>query len=106
MLVYPDLKQDQLFSMIREIKKQNNNTLKNLSLNQILDKVSELKDNYDCAICMCDMLGDKNTKLECGHEFHSVCVDPWIQANRTCPMCRKLQYPDQEYPQLQRRRAN
>ena len=43
MLVYPDLKQDQLFSMIREIKKQNNNTLKNLSLNQILDKVSELK---------------------------------------------------------------
>ena len=46
MLVYPDLKQDQLFSMIREIKKQNNNTLKNLSLNQILDKGSELKGNY------------------------------------------------------------
>ena len=46
MLVYPDLKQDQLFSMIREIKKQNNNTLKNLSLNQILDKVSELKGKY------------------------------------------------------------
>jgi len=104
--IYPDLKQDQLWSMIMEIKKQNNNTLKNLSMNQILDKVSELKDKYDCAICMCDMLGDKNTRLECGHEFHSACVDPWIQQNRTCPMCRNLEYPAQEYPQLQRRRAN
>merc|ERR1712008_427063 len=85
--IYPDLKQDQLWSMIMEIKKQNNNTLKNLSMNQILDKVSELKDKYDCAICMCDMLGDKNTRLECGHEFHSACVDPWIHQNRTCPMC-------------------
>lgn len=46
MVVYPDVTQDQLFSMIREIKKENNNTLKNLSINKILDRVSELKGNY------------------------------------------------------------
>ena len=46
MAVYPDLDCIQLYSMMRKIKKENNNTLKNLSMNQILDQVFELKGNY------------------------------------------------------------
>ena len=46
MAIYPDLDCIQLYSMMRKIKKENNNTLKDLSMNQILDQVFELKGNY------------------------------------------------------------
>uniref|UniRef100_A0A2K6MCZ8 Ring finger protein 44 n=1 Tax=Rhinopithecus bieti TaxID=61621 RepID=A0A2K6MCZ8_RHIBE len=26
--------------------------------------------------------------LPCNHEFHTKCVDKWLKANRTCPICR------------------
>ena len=46
MAIYPDLDCIQLYSIMRKIKKENNNTLKDLSMHQILDQVAELKGNY------------------------------------------------------------
>ena len=39
--VYPELTTEELSTMILNIKKENNGTLKNLTMNHILDKVSE-----------------------------------------------------------------
>ena len=39
MAIYPDLNCIQLYSMVRKIQKENNNTLKDLSMNQILDQI-------------------------------------------------------------------
>ncbi len=32
--------------------------------------------------------GDILKMLPCEHEFHSTCVDQWLNIHRTCPFCR------------------
>ncbi|CAF1251215.1 unnamed protein product [Didymodactylos carnosus] len=61
---------------------------------KILDNLSLVKlDNVDgedetCSICLNDMKKDDNVrKLDCGHIFHPLCVDPWLLDHRCCPLC-------------------
>lgn len=44
----------------------------------------------DCAICYEELgyVPYKITALDCGHSFHKVCFNSWIEINRKCPMCR------------------
>ena len=76
-----------------------------------IDQVQRMPPQQDqpwCAICHAalDEITDTNPEgstivlLRCGHEFHQLCLDPWVaspysarriheQANGpTCPMCR------------------
>lgn len=54
-----------------------------------------LNSNEDCIICFCTMNNSEkiNISLECGHSFHSDCIDTWYLNNpeefRFCPVCRK-----------------
>jgi len=42
-----------------------------------------------CAICRSFFsYGDTLRKLPCSHEFHSTCIDRWLPANNSCPLCR------------------
>uniref|UniRef100_A0A8D0L022 RING-type domain-containing protein n=1 Tax=Strix occidentalis caurina TaxID=311401 RepID=A0A8D0L022_STROC len=42
-----------------------------------------------CVVCMCDFEARQLLRvLPCNHEFHAKCVDKWLKANRTCPICR------------------
>ncbi|KAG7461662.1 hypothetical protein MATL_G00193400 [Megalops atlanticus] len=42
-----------------------------------------------CVVCMCDFESRQLLRvLPCNHEFHGKCVDKWLKANRTCPICR------------------
>ncbi|KAI3444859.1 hypothetical protein Pfo_001524, partial [Paulownia fortunei] len=49
-----------------------------------------LQTSQYCAICLNDICGgDSYRKLpECGHCFHSKCIDVWFQSHSTCPLCR------------------
>ncbi|KAE9417923.1 hypothetical protein Angca_003271, partial [Angiostrongylus cantonensis] len=56
-----------------------------------------------CSICLDEYAeGTELRVLFCGHEFHPKCVDPWLLANRRCPLCQfdvvYKQYPKVEPP--------
>lgn len=44
-----------------------------------------------CGICL-SSVKSKNYKLDCGHEFHTKCLTPWLLENNTCPICRDISY--------------
>ncbi|KAJ9560462.1 hypothetical protein OSB04_005622 [Centaurea solstitialis] len=52
----------------------------------------------DCSICLVDYkVGDVVRLLpECGHFFHVKCIDTWLKANPTCPMCGNSPIPEKE----------
>lgn len=41
-----------------------------------------------CPVCFGDMSMSNTRTLECGHAFHTRCLDRWKRTSRTCPMCR------------------
>lgn len=46
-----------------------------------------------CSICLNPVRKTRSSKeLECGHLFHSSCIDKWEQ--QTCPTCRNDYGPD------------
>ena len=44
-----------------------------------------------CSVCLCDYeVGDSLRQLpDCKHCFHMACIDPWLAAHQTCPLCRE-----------------
>lgn len=51
---------------------------------------SNEKDSRTCVICLSRFeLKSKIRPLPCNHAFHAKCVDKWLRANRTCPICRR-----------------
>ncbi|CAD6240410.1 unnamed protein product [Miscanthus lutarioriparius] len=44
----------------------------------------------DCPVCLGQVeAGEKVRRLpKCAHSFHADCVDAWLRAHSTCPMCR------------------
>lgn len=45
-----------------------------------------------CPICLEGYKEDGQLKglPDCGHLFHEMCVDPWLELHPTCPVCRRL----------------
>lgn len=52
------------------------------------DESSETE--HYCSICLNDIRGGEGYRKlpECGHSFHSKCIDVWIASHSTCPLCR------------------
>ncbi|XP_020252337.1 RING-H2 finger protein ATL66-like [Asparagus officinalis] len=43
-----------------------------------------------CSICLSVFVEGEKVKVlpECGHVFHTACVDEWFRTQCSCPMCR------------------
>lgn len=53
------------------------------------DQLDQL-DQQECAICVEDICSTHTCTriVECRHVFHTACLNGWLWANSTCPMCR------------------
>ena len=52
--------------------------------------ISEGNEEQSCGICLEEKnKGQECRELSCGHSFHRECIDPWLQKNPTCPLCRE-----------------
>ncbi|XP_039144216.1 E3 ubiquitin-protein ligase ATL31-like [Dioscorea cayenensis subsp. rotundata] len=62
---------------------------------------SEVKDHkigkgsLECAVCLSEFEDDESLRLlpKCDHVFHSDCIDAWLAAHVTCPVCRSNLVP-------------
>ena len=64
-------------------KQPNTNTLTSNVI--LLDKEEE----EICSICLIFFKnGDQISCLNCGHLFHTNCVNKWISNKKNCPLCR------------------
>jgi hypothetical protein len=56
---------------------------------ELLDDDEEAK-AADCAVCLGQVeAGETARRLpKCAHLVHAECVDAWLRAHSTCPMCR------------------
>ncbi|XP_058769555.1 probable E3 ubiquitin-protein ligase RHY1A [Vicia villosa] len=60
---------------------------------------SESRIPQDCGICLESYTdGDKLIHLQCGHKFHSACLDPWIRSCGDCPYCRRCIVVSSRFP--------
>ncbi|MQL83596.1 hypothetical protein Taro_016104 [Colocasia esculenta] len=43
-----------------------------------------------CSICLAEYEEKEMLRImpACGHEFHRICIDMWLQKQSTCPICR------------------
>eukprot|EP01018_Ginkgo_biloba_P014886 Gb_16540 [translate_table: standard] len=49
-----------------------------------------MKEGLECAVCLCRFEETEILRLlpKCKHAFHIDCVDTWLEAHSTCPLCR------------------
>lgn len=54
------------------------------------------KDGLECAVCLNKFGSAEFLKLlpQCKHAFHVECVDTWLDAHSTCPLCRHRVHPE------------
>ncbi|XP_078089078.1 E3 ubiquitin-protein ligase DZIP3-like [Mustelus asterias] len=53
-----------------------------------------------CVICHEELATELMLVLPCAHKFHTQCIGPWLNEQRTCPTCRLHVVLPQEFPGL------
>ncbi|KXJ22432.1 RING finger protein 150 [Exaiptasia diaphana] len=71
-----------------------------------VSKKDEEEEMDGCPVCLDSYKGGDTIRiLPCQHEFHKICIDPWLVEHRTCPMCklnilRELEVPSPPNPRI------
>ena len=72
------------------------------ALRVVLRRTRRARAGEECSICLSTHANDERRLgrscvgsvtppvcvLPCGHVYHCVCIQPWLQTHSTCPMCR------------------
>ncbi|GER52040.1 RING/U-box superfamily protein [Striga asiatica] len=65
-------------------------TIQSLPIFRFSSLKGHKKDGLECAVCLNRFDPDEFLRLlpKCSHAFHVECVDTWLEAHPTCPLCR------------------
>ncbi|XP_073297433.1 probable E3 ubiquitin-protein ligase ZFP1 [Primulina huaijiensis] len=55
-----------------------------------LEEAASLDEQINfCVVCQTDFKnGETIGTLDCGHEYHSICIEKWLPVKNTCPVCK------------------
>ncbi|CAN1746892.1 E3 ubiquitin-protein ligase SDIR1 [Linum perenne] len=52
-------------------------------------KLKASEDELTCSVCLEQVdVGEVIRTLPCLHQFHAICIDPWLRQQGTCPVCK------------------
>ncbi|XP_010633656.1 RING finger protein 148 isoform X2 [Fukomys damarensis] len=74
----------------RRVKADVKKAIGQLQLRVLKEEDKELDPDEDnCVVCLDTYKPQDVIRiLTCKHFFHKTCIDPWLLAHRTCPMCK------------------
>lgn len=64
------------------------NTLLNIETTENQYSQAILTTEDKCSICLTVINRIEQKSTKCNHEFHSKCLNIWLENNTTCPICR------------------
>ncbi|MCE3215195.1 hypothetical protein HAX54_001226 [Datura stramonium] len=72
----------------KEVKKKVLQSLPKFSY----DPSSSAGSAAECAICLAEYTQGDEVKVlpQCGHGFHTHCIDTWLGSHSSCPFCRQI----------------
>lgn len=79
-----------IMEFINYIKKRKNSSFRKIGLNEGYIKELLINSEHICSICL-DVCKDLHNLqiIDCGHAFHSNCIDNMINFKNVCPVCRQ-----------------
>ena len=54
----------------------------------------------ECTICLEPLRDSEVFELKCKHEFHLNCIHKYFAIKMECPLCRRYEVLDEEFPAL------
>ncbi|GMP23072.1 hypothetical protein CsSME_00000809 [Camellia sinensis var. sinensis] len=57
--------------------------------NAAVGSTKAAEDELTCSVCLEQVnVGELVRSLPCLHQFHAICIDPWLRQQGTCPVCK------------------
>ncbi|PIA54703.1 hypothetical protein AQUCO_00900934v1 [Aquilegia coerulea] len=62
---------------------------KNQDFTRVDGNMKPSEDELTCSVCLEQVnVGELIRSLPCLHQFHAICIDPWLRQQGTCPVCK------------------
>lgn len=86
-LIHPSLSYEQLVALESVRRGVSAAALDNLPISSFREVPGEA---VDCMVCLEALVdADEIRDLPCRHIYHRVCIDMWLEAHTTCPLCKR-----------------
>ncbi|KAJ3700583.1 hypothetical protein LUZ61_004288 [Rhynchospora tenuis] len=89
-----DIGEENIYDIFWEMSSKglSNESLKKLPCHEITNERTGFQgEDLSCTICLQDIVTGETVRTLplCSHTFHLPCIDKWLVANSSCPVCRQ-----------------